>query len=191
MHAYPTHDACRREQRPGTTRTRGAPARSLARPGSAGDRRTRGERATPAPTAAFRHRRGRGRHCRAFLARRGVPGPRPPSVAVSLVLDAGPLLALLESDDPDHHRCVAMVERVGEDLVVPVPVLVEVDYWLRKLDQVNVWQTFVDDVAQGAYALAQTDEEHVLRAAELEAQYADLDLGFVDAAVIVTCERLG
>jgi len=110
---------------------------------------------------------------------------------VSLVLDAGPLLALLESDDPDHHRCVAMVERVGEDLVVPVPVLVEVDYWLRKLDQVNVWQTFVDDVAQGAYALAQTDEEHVLRAAELEAQYADLDLGFVDAAVIVTCERLG
>jgi uncharacterized protein len=84
-----------------------------------------------------------------------------------------------------------MVEEVAEDLVVPVPVLVEVDYWLRKLGQVNVWQTFAEDVAQGAYALAHTDEQHVLRAAELETQYADLDLGFVDAAVIVTCERLG
>jgi uncharacterized protein len=84
-----------------------------------------------------------------------------------------------------------MVEEVNEDLVVPVPVLVEVDYWLRKLDQVNVWQTLVEDVAQGAYALAHMDEQHVLRAAELEVQYADLDLGFVDAAVIATCERLG
>ena len=29
------------------------------------------------------------------------------------------------------------------------------------------------------------------RAAELESSYADLQLGYVDAAVIVTCEALG
>jgi predicted nucleic acid-binding protein len=35
------------------------------------------------------------------------------------------------------------------------------------------------------------DAKDVARAAELETTYASLNLGFVDAAVIVTCERLG
>ena len=84
-----------------------------------------------------------------------------------------------------------MVERLGEDLVVPASVLVELDYWLRTLGELTVWRTFVEDLAQGAYRLVQLDEPDMARAAELEAQYADLDLGLVDASVIVTCERLG
>lgn len=110
---------------------------------------------------------------------------------MSLVLDTGPIVALLDRDDPDHTRCVALVEQVGEDLLVPAPILVEVDYWLRKVGQLNVWLLFVEDVSEGAYRLVQPNEEDVLRAAELEEQYADLDLGFVDAAVIALCERLG
>lgn len=84
-----------------------------------------------------------------------------------------------------------MVERLDEDLVVPALVLAELDYWLRKLGELTVWQTFVDDLAKGAYRLVQMDERDMVRAAELEAQYADLELGLVDASVIVTCERLG
>jgi predicted nucleic acid-binding protein len=110
---------------------------------------------------------------------------------VSLVLDAGPIVALLDRDDPDHARCVALVEQIGEDLLVPAPVLVEVDYWLRKFRQLNVWRVFVEDVSEGAYRLVQVNEDDVLRAAELEEQYADLNLGFVDAAVIALCERFG
>jgi predicted nucleic acid-binding protein len=109
---------------------------------------------------------------------------------VALVLDTGPILALLERDDPAHQRCVELVDRLGEDLIVPAPVLAEVDYWLRNLGQVATWQTFVEDVAEGAYRLVQTDEQDLLRAAELEAQYASLELGFVDAAVVALCERL-
>ena len=84
-----------------------------------------------------------------------------------------------------------MVEAIGEDLLVPAPVLAEVDYWLRKLGELDVWRTFCEDVAEGAYRLLHPDEHDVLRAAALEAQYADLDLGFVDASVIALCERLG
>ena len=109
---------------------------------------------------------------------------------MSLVLDTGPLLALLERDDPAHGRCVAMVEEVGEDLVVPAPVLVELDFWLRKIGHLTVWQTFVDDISKRAYRLAHADERDIVRAAELEAQYPDLALGFVDAAAIAICERL-
>jgi predicted nucleic acid-binding protein len=109
---------------------------------------------------------------------------------VALVLDTGPIVALLDAADPQHQSCVEMVDRIGEDLVVPAPVLVEVDYWLVKLYGPEVWHAFVEDVARGGYRLHDLDEDGLLRAAELEAQYASLDLGLVDAAVIVTCEQL-
>jgi predicted nucleic acid-binding protein len=109
---------------------------------------------------------------------------------VALVLDTGPIVALLDGADPEHARCVAMVHEVREDLVVPAIVLVEVDYWLRKLYGPGPWQTFVEDVANGAYRLHHLDEDGLLRAAEIERSYESLDLGLVDAAVMVTCERL-
>ncbi len=110
---------------------------------------------------------------------------------MALVLDTGSILALLDSGDPDHARCVWMVEAVGEDLVVPAPVLVEVDYWTLKLLGHGAWEIFVDDVATGAYRVEQVTPEDLVRAAELERKYANLDLGLVDASVLALCERLG
>ena len=72
---------------------------------------------------------------------------------MALILDTGPIVALLDAADPEHERCVAMVDDVHEDLVVPAAVLVEVDYWLRTLYGPRTWQTFVEDIANGAYRL--------------------------------------
>ena len=110
---------------------------------------------------------------------------------MSLVLDTSVVVALLVREDPDHDRCVRLVERQREDLVVPAPTLVEIDYWLRKRGAVPGWQTFADEVADGRYRLHPGDEQEVRRAAALEVAYADLDLGFVDASVIAACETLG
>jgi hypothetical protein len=84
-----------------------------------------------------------------------------------------------------------MVDELAEDLVVPAPVLVELDYWVLKLLGADAWTVFVEDLARGAYRLHNLDEGDFLRAAELENAYASLDLGLVDAAVVATCERLG
>ncbi len=110
---------------------------------------------------------------------------------MALVLDTGVIVALLDAADPEHGRCVATVKDTREDLVLPAPVLIEVDYWLHKLYGPDPWQEFVEDVARGAYRLHQLDEDQLVRAAELERSYESLDLGLVDAAVIVTCEMLG
>ena len=84
-----------------------------------------------------------------------------------------------------------MADDVHEDFVVPTHTLVELNYWLRKRRASYVWKEFVDDLAAGAYRLYHPDENDLVRAAELEAQYASLGLGLVDASVIVACERLG
>lgn len=109
---------------------------------------------------------------------------------MALVLDTGPILALLNVEDDHHDRCVDLVRHLGESLVVPAPTLVEVDYWVRTRLDVAVWRTFVEDVAAGAYRLEPAAEADIVRAAELEERYSDLGLGFVDAAVIAVCERL-
>lgn len=123
-----------------------------------------------------------------------MPPPEParaaPGVAV-LICDTGPLLALLDADDPDHLACVELVTSQGEDLAVPSPVLVELDYWVRKTLGAEVWSVFADDLRRGAYHLLEPTVEDVVRSAELEAQYAGLGLGYVDASVIALVERTG
>jgi uncharacterized protein len=110
---------------------------------------------------------------------------------VALVLDTGAILALLDAGDPAHASSVAMVNELAEDLVVPSCVLVEVDYWVRKLLGPAAWEIFVEDVTNGAYRLEPLTVDDLQRASELERRYDDLDLGLVDASVIALCERLG
>jgi len=110
---------------------------------------------------------------------------------VALVLDTGPILALLDADDPAHARCVSLLDDTDEPLVVVAPTLVEVDYWIRKRLQPEVWSIFVEDIARGAYRLEPLTADDLIHVAELEAAYSDLDLGMVDASVITVCEKLG
>lgn len=109
---------------------------------------------------------------------------------MALVLDTGVTVALLNAADHYHRACFRLATSVKEPLIVPAATLVEVDYWVRKHLNAQAWQTFVKEVEAGAYVLEPTTETDLLRAAELEVEYEDLGLGFVDAAVIALCERL-
>lgn len=110
---------------------------------------------------------------------------------MALILDTGPILAALDADDPDHIRCVALIESIAEDLVIPSCVLVEVDYWVHKRLDGTTWRTLIEDIQAGAYRLAALTIDDLSRASVLQEQYADLDLGLVDASVIALAERTG
>ncbi|HKX76810.1 MAG TPA: PIN domain-containing protein [Acidimicrobiia bacterium] len=109
---------------------------------------------------------------------------------MSLVLDTGPIVALLNAGDPDHHRCAQLLADTHEELVIPTPVLVEVDYWCQKLLDLRAFRILVEDIAAGAYHCFELGVTGLQRALELEDTYRDLNLGFVDAAVVATCELL-
>ncbi|MDA1010415.1 MAG: PIN domain-containing protein [Chloroflexi bacterium] len=109
---------------------------------------------------------------------------------MALILDTGVIVALLNAKDRHHHACVNLAHRTNEPLVVPAATLGEVDYWVCRGLGVDAWRMFVEDIDRGAYLLEPTTEADLLRASELEEQYADLRLGFVDAAVIALCERM-
>lgn len=110
---------------------------------------------------------------------------------MALVLDTGAIFAALNSNDPDHQSCASLLEDAEEQLVIPQPVLVEVDYWIRKQASVDVWLAFCQDIHAGAYTLWPADASLTLAAAEVQSRFADQDLGFVDSAVFETCQALG
>jgi predicted nucleic acid-binding protein len=110
---------------------------------------------------------------------------------VALVLDTGPLLAALDAADPDHERCAALLSEAEEDLVVPMLVLAELDYWCHRRLGVDAWIVFLDDLLAGAYRVEAATAADLRRCRELQTMYDDQALGVVDASVLALLERLG
>jgi hypothetical protein len=110
---------------------------------------------------------------------------------VALIVDTGPLYAALDRSDADHHPCRRLLEESNEPLLIPSPVLVEVDYWVRTRLSVGVFVALLEDIRQGAFRVENLQLEDYQRARDLCDRYADADLGFVDAAVLAVVERLG
>lgn len=109
---------------------------------------------------------------------------------MALVLDTGVLYAALDAKQPRHGACLDLLTSVSERLIIPDPVLVELDYFMRRAGT-RGWTAFVDQVRDGTYSLYPLSSATLVRAAEVEDQYASLRLGLVDAAVLATCEELG
>ena len=84
-----------------------------------------------------------------------------------------------------------MIEEADEALVIPAPVLVEVDYWIQQRLNPGVLVALLADIEAGAYVVADLVREDYTRIRELCDRYADADIGFVDAAVLAIVERLG
>lgn len=110
---------------------------------------------------------------------------------MALILDTGPLYASLDRSDQDHTACRALIEQADEPLVIPAPVLVEVDYWIGQRLTPGVLVALLADIEAGAYVVADLARSDYTRVRELCDRYADADIGFVDAAVLAVVERFG
>ncbi len=110
---------------------------------------------------------------------------------MALILDTGPLYAALDRADAAHLACRRLIDEADELLVIPAPVLGEVDYLINRRLHVGVLTALLDDVIAGAYTIEDLDPADYSRVRDLCDQYADSDLGFVDAAVLAIVERLG
>lgn len=109
---------------------------------------------------------------------------------MALILDTGPLYASLDRSDADHASCRSLIENADEPLIIPSPVLVEVDYWIHVRLHTGVLVALLDDIVAGAYQVADLEGDDYRRVRGLCDRYEDADLGFVDAAVLAVVERL-
>jgi len=80
------------------------------------------------------------------------------------------------------------VTAAGRHLIVPDPVVVEVDWLLRERVSPASARAFLDALAAGAHERAPVSGELFRRAVEIDHQYRALGLGLVDAVVMAVAE---
>lgn len=105
------------------------------------------------------------------------------------VVDAGPLIATADASDPEHERCLRVLERRDLDLVIPTLALAEVAHLISRDAGARAEAAFLRGLGRFAIEAPASDEWPVI--ADLVERYADARLGTTDAATIVLADRLG
>jgi hypothetical protein len=107
----------------------------------------------------------------------------------TVLVDAGPLVALIDRSDPYHLRCVAALATVRNPLVTVWPAFTEAMYLLRAdaRDQRALW----DMINVGGVRLLELGHEDCPRVRELMWKYRDLPMDLADAALVRAAEREG
>jgi predicted nucleic acid-binding protein len=110
---------------------------------------------------------------------------------VSVLLDTGIVYAYYDRSDAWHQRARALVAGEQRGLILPAPVIPEVDHLLGRRLGARSRLTFYAGIVEGYYLVGDLPRGAYARVADLNRQFADLELGFVDAAIVALAEALG
>ena len=108
---------------------------------------------------------------------------------MTLILDAAPLVAVADANEPLRDAIVETMRAESGSLVIPAPVTAEIDYLLGRRLGRAARSAFLRDLAEGRFTVACLERHEYRAVGELERQYADLDLGLSDCAVVALAER--
>lgn len=103
-----------------------------------------------------------------------------------ILVDAGPLIALIHSDDRNHERCQTALSTVREPLGTVWPVVAEAMYLLRTWRSQEVLWKMLDT---GGLELLPLEGADLPRMRALMKKYRDLPMDLADAALVRVAER--
>jgi hypothetical protein len=105
----------------------------------------------------------------------------------TVLVDAGPLVALIDRTDQYHQRCAATLATIRDPLTTVWPAVTEAMYLLRYSahDQRALW----DMMNAGGVKFADLGLNDCPRMRELMWKYRDLPMDLADAALVRVAER--
>jgi uncharacterized protein len=105
----------------------------------------------------------------------------------TVLVDAGPLVALTDRADPYHQDCVATFATLRDPLATVWPAFTEAMYLLRASAQAqrSLWDMFNAD----SLRFADLGHDDIPRMRELMWKYRDLPMDLADAALVRVAER--
>jgi predicted nucleic acid-binding protein len=110
---------------------------------------------------------------------------------MSVLLDTGIVYAYYDRDDAWHARARTFIEGERQGLILPAPVVPEVDHLLGARLGAKSRLTFYQGIIDGYYLVADLPKDGYARVADLNRRFDELNLGFVDAAVVAIAESVG
>ena len=105
----------------------------------------------------------------------------------AVLVDTGPLVALLDRSDPYHLTCQETLSSLDDSLVTVWPVVTEAMYMLRAYWQAQeaLWEM----IEMGAVEILPLGIDDVPRMKQLMRKYRDLPMDLADAALVRVAER--
>ncbi|GHV86107.1 pilus biogenesis protein [Spirochaetia bacterium] len=105
----------------------------------------------------------------------------------SVLIDAGPLIALFDRDDKYHSRIIQFISSGQYCFVSTLAVLTEVTHMLDF--SVNAQINFLQWVMNRGILLEEISQSDIGRIIELTKKYADRPMDFADATLIIAAEK--
>jgi uncharacterized protein len=109
---------------------------------------------------------------------------------VSVLLDTGIVYAYYDRSDGWHARARAFLREEQRGLILPGPVIPEVDHLLGHRLGSESRRAFYSGISGGHYFVADLPHQAYAQVADINQQFEDLDLGFVDAAIVALAGTL-
>ena len=105
--------------------------------------------------------------------------------------DAGPLIAIIDADEPDHDACLAALDELALPLVTTWPAFTEAMYLLCQAGGITGQRALWSLVHTNRLILADLSTKAVERSAQLMDKYADRPMDLADATLVALAEEQG
>lgn len=111
-------------------------------------------------------------------------------MATNILIDAGPLLAILNRNDTHHDACAAIIEALDCPFYTTMPVITEAMYLLHArlgwVAQEALWRM----ILRGDLLLEHPSPQDLVRMSALMDKFNDRPMDFADASLVALAERL-
>jgi predicted nucleic acid-binding protein len=105
--------------------------------------------------------------------------------------DAGPLIAIIDADEPDHDACLAALDELALPLVTTWPAFTEAMYLLGQAGGITGQGALWTLVRTNRLVLADLSTKAIERSAQLMEKYADRPMDLADATLVALAEEHG
>jgi len=107
----------------------------------------------------------------------------------SILVDAGPLIALFDRDDKYHDQIKDYIKRNKVKFVSTIAVITVVTHMLDFNVQAQIG--FLEWISQEGIIIHNINQKEIIRIIELSKKYHDVPMDFADATLVVAAEQTG
>jgi predicted nucleic acid-binding protein len=105
---------------------------------------------------------------------------------MAVLVDTGPLLAIIDKSDESHIACVKELSKMKDDLFTVWPVVTEL---MHLLNNIPMGQEAAWALIRREISLIEQSDKDVPRIQELMMKYGDLPMDLADAAIVRAAEE--
>lgn len=107
----------------------------------------------------------------------------------TILIDAGPLIALFDKDDKYHEKIVEFIKNKKFKFITTSAVITEVSYMLNFNVEVQI--LFFEWIMKEGVLIQEIQQNDMSRIVELTKKYRDRPMDFADSTLVVAAEKTG